>query len=49
MSRVSKYDEMIDSLTDMTYHLNDVISEIDRITDMLKEIIIEEREHIWEK
>jgi len=48
MTRVRLYQECLDALQDMDYHLNDVLSENHRLVDIIKDMIAEERESIWE-
>ena len=47
--RISLYNELSDALQDMSYHLNDAVSEISRIRDIIENIIGEEKDIEWEE
>ena len=48
LTRIRLYQQCLDALQDMDYHLQDVLSENHKLVELIQDMIAEERESIWE-
>jgi len=48
LTRIRLYQECLDALQDMDYHLQDVLSENHKLVQIIQDMITEERDTIWE-